>query len=633
MHWFVIWLAAFTVLWTSGVRAQESSPQAQACAARIVAVQAARVPDGADPAVRPAQGWENVTLPEVWSTRWRGHEGSAWYRIDWEQPCSVGGEPVALGIDGFAVAGEVFSNDDLLWRDQSMVEPLSLSWNMPRWWLLPASSLRPGVNSIWVRVVGLEALTPGLGALRLGTVAEVERIQAHKQMRQRTVYVFSMGLSAAVGCLFGMVWLLRRNERAFGWYALMSLAWTVYMGTVLAEKPWPFMGTLAHARLNMVCFVAYVVCFCLFTWRFGGQALARSERALWALAGLACAVVALAPEGGLSTIFAVVWVGFLVVFLLNCLQFQWHAWRPRPGGRDPQHMLLALCWLLFLVLGVHDALVVLRKWHAHETLSAMAAPVTTVCMALLLGWRLVAGMRRIERFNNELEAHTVQVRSALAQALEREHVQALDRAKMQERLQIAHDLHDGLGSSLVRSMALVEQSRETLDNDRVLSLFKVLRDDLRQVIDYGTGASYQVPETPMQWLAPLRHRFTALFDELGVRTRWQVPAAWPQEGLRPTPTQSLGVLRLLEETLANVIKHSRAKSLRVECLQPTLDRLELRVIDDGVGFNVEQVRASGLGVGLRSMAARAERFGGTLTVLSGHDGTCVSVQLARREVL
>ena len=45
-------------------------------------------------------------------------------------------------------------------------------------------------------------------------------------------------------------------------------------------------------------------------------------------------------------------------------------------------------------------------------------------------------------------------RADLAQALEREHAQALEHTKLQERMQIAHDLHDGLGASLVRGMAL-----------------------------------------------------------------------------------------------------------------------------------------------------------------------------------
>jgi hypothetical protein len=70
---------------------------------------------------------------------------------------------VALAVVNIVMAGEVFVNSELIWRDQSLVEPLSRSWNMPRYWLLPKALLKEQGNSIWVRVHGLSSQTPGLG--------------------------------------------------------------------------------------------------------------------------------------------------------------------------------------------------------------------------------------------------------------------------------------------------------------------------------------------------------------------------------------------------------------------------------------------------------------------------------------
>ncbi|RYF23511.1 MAG: histidine kinase [Comamonadaceae bacterium] len=607
-----------------GAAAAQSVAMPGACAPRVLAVEAARSMAGADPQVRPASGWEPLALPDVWVRRWPGHDDTVWYRIEWERSCADRAEPVALGLDGMSMAGEVFINDDLLWRDASVVEPLSRSWNTPRWWLLPTSALRGGVNTVWVRVVGLASLSPGLGSVRLGDAAAVAREQEQSLWRQRTVYVFSAGLSCAVGCLFGVVWCLRRSERAFGWYALMSICWAAYLLTVLATSPWPFTDTLTLSRLNIAVFVLYTLCFCLFTWRFGAQVLPRLERALWALALAGCAAVMLAPSAWVGMVFLVVWLGFVLVFFANCLQFQWHAWRPRAGGRQPPHMLLALCWLVFVVVGVHDLMVILAMWQARETWSAIAGPVTTVCMALLLGGRLVAGMQRIERFNHELEAHVGSARADLAQALAREHAQALGHAKLQERMQIAHDLHDGLGGSLMRSMALVEQARQPLPHARVLSLLKVLRDDLRQVIDHGSSSGATVPETPVRWAAPLRHRFTRILDEMGVASDWRIAAQW---GGLPTALQCLGLTRLVEEALSNVIKHSEARRLLVQVQPDATGALQVRIEDDGVGFDVQAVQSAGLSVGMRSMAARAERMGGALVVESATGRTVVAVTL------
>lgn len=103
---------------------------------------------------RPAVGWEPVKVPDIWVQRWPGYDGTVWYRIHWERGCPglAGAEagsgagaahdtqPIGLSVSGVSMAGEVYINDDLLWRDASLVEPLSQSWNMPRYWLLPESA-------------------------------------------------------------------------------------------------------------------------------------------------------------------------------------------------------------------------------------------------------------------------------------------------------------------------------------------------------------------------------------------------------------------------------------------------------------------------------------------------------------
>ena len=633
------WLLVVLVLmwggiWESPVWAAEEIPAATApaaCIPRVLAVTAARANAEAtthgsavDASLdRPDQGWISVTLPNDWSRSWPGHQGAVWYRIDWERVCVdsiIAPTPVALGIDGISMAGAVYSNGDLLWRDTSLVEPLSRSWNMPRWWVLPESGLHAGVNTVWVRAVGVGELSPGLGHLRLGSPAAVQETHASRTWRQRTVYVITASLSTAVGCLFLVVWAMRRSEHAYGWYALMSLCWVLYLYTLMATSPWPFNHTMGLSRLNIAAYVVYVWCFCRFTWRFGGQHLPRLERVLGAVAALAVAAVVLVPQPMVGPVFTFVWVGFVLVFLANCLQFQWHAWRTR----EPQHILLALCWFVFLVVGVRDVVIVLANWQAHETWSAVSGLLATVCMALLVGGRLAVGMQRIERFSHELSDGVDAARAELAQVLAREHAHALERTRMQERIQLAHDLHDGLGGSLMRSMALVEQAHEPLSNERVLSLMKVMRDDLRQVIDHGSSAGAVVPATPVQWAAPLRHRFTRILDELGVVSEWKIAPQW--QG-RPSALQCLGLTRLVEEALSNTIKHSRARQVRVRCTQPQPDVLCLRIEDDGVGFDVQAVQQAGLSVGMRSMAARAERMGGTLEMVSGATGTVVNLTL------
>ncbi|WYX10095.1 hypothetical protein WJ978_01555 [Achromobacter xylosoxidans] len=127
--------------------------------AQVTGVRAALASPGGE---RPADGaaWRSVALPDNWESRWPGHTGFVWYRIDWRHGC--GGKPAgqaALAVESIVMAGEIYLNDDLLWRDASQVEPLSRSWNMPRYWRLPESSLRDGANTVWIRVAGVAGQT------------------------------------------------------------------------------------------------------------------------------------------------------------------------------------------------------------------------------------------------------------------------------------------------------------------------------------------------------------------------------------------------------------------------------------------------------------------------------------------
>ena len=612
----LMWLAALVLWLPAGVLADT-------CAPRIVSVQAAPALDGA----RPLTGWVDVTLPDTWSRRWPAHGDSGWYRIDWERSCT-NGEPVALGIDGISVAGEVYNNGDLLWRDAFLVEPLSRSWNVPRWWVLPESGLQPGVNTVWVRAVGPAALGPGLRAVRLGDASTVAAQHYRTQWRQRTLYLINAVLCGMAGALFSVVWTLRRNTpagAAYGWFGLMALTWLAYLTTYLAYTQWPWPDALARSRFSMVALVGYVLSACLFTLRFGGQRLPRTERMLWALAALGAGTAVFVPDDVAGLWFGRVWQGAMWVFMFNCLQFQWHAWRPRPEGRKQLHMLLALCWLAVMALTVTTLIPGVDRWNVARNWAAFSGLLVISLVMLLLGAQLMQRVRSVERFNRALEQGVSEARAQLAQALAREHTRALEHTRLQERIQLAHDLHDGLGGSLIRSIALVEQAPQPLPNERVLSLLKMLRDDLRQVIDQGSSAGAQVPATPVQWAAPLRHRFTRILDEMGVTSLWDMPPHW--QG-RPSALQCLGLTRLVEEALSNTIKHSRARQVRVQCTQPQGGALCLRIEDDGVGFDVEAVRHAGLSVGMRSMMARAERIGGALEVVSSSAGTKLTVKLA-----
>jgi hypothetical protein len=108
---------------------------AQACLPQILSIQSAKAAGlGPAPLGDTTLQWHNVTLPDHWLDRWPGYSGAVWYRIDWQRGCAhphaTPADPVALALHSMVMAGEVFVNGDLLWRDRHLAEPLSRSWNM-----------------------------------------------------------------------------------------------------------------------------------------------------------------------------------------------------------------------------------------------------------------------------------------------------------------------------------------------------------------------------------------------------------------------------------------------------------------------------------------------------------------------
>jgi signal transduction histidine kinase len=81
--------------------------------------------------------------------------------------------------------------------------------------------------------------------------------------------------------------------------------------------------------------------------------------------------------------------------------------------------------------------------------------------------------------------------------------------------------------------------------------------------------------------------------------------------------------RIAQEALNNVAKHAGASQAAVH-LECGTDRMRLRIVDDGRGFEVASVLPDHLGLGI--MRERAETIGATLSIESGpNQGTEIGV--------
>ena len=118
-------------------------------------------------------------------------------------------------------------------------------------------------------------------------------------------------------------------------------------------------------------------------------------------------------------------------------------------------------------------------------------------------------------------------------------------------------------------------------------------------------------------------------NELAQRSGLEVRVSPQVHEERLPELQAVSLFRVAQEALRNVERHANARRIDIR-LDDAGDRLELRITDDGIGFDVQRVEQSrDRGIGLTNMRERVERNGGTFQLISrpGHTALTASFPL------
>ena len=202
-------------------------------------------------------------------------------------------------------------------------------------------------------------------------------------------------------------------------------------------------------------------------------------------------------------------------------------------------------------------------------------------------------------------------------------------AVLQERLNLAREIHDGLASDLAAVVALFkyyEQRRER-DAEDASQLLPQLRSMTEEIL---AGA-----RDILQSLRPKTIRSEGLLasllklvDQFGRVNLVETNVSIRGEENAIAAEQKEVIFQVLRESLSNVRKHSRARNLWI-VLDLSSAPWVMTVRDDGRGFDVRRVAEDPKKVGsygLVGMRERAELMGGTLEIVSQSlEGTVVTL--------
>ena len=201
-----------------------------------------------------------------------------------------------------------------------------------------------------------------------------------------------------------------------------------------------------------------------------------------------------------------------------------------------------------------------------------------------------------------------------ARRLEETREQEARRRVAEERLRIAHDLHDSVAHSMATINVQAGVAAHVIDRSP---------DQARQALEAIRRASGEVLEELSALLGLLRDEDasepprapTPGLDQLGdlLESARQagVEVSLEVEGSPGTVPQPVGVAayRIVQESLTNVIRHAGPASAVVSLAYGGDGALAVEVSDDGRGSNGS---ARGSGVGIAGMRERAQSTGGRL---------------------
>jgi len=183
----------------------------------------------------------------------------------------------------------------------------------------------------------------------------------------------------------------------------------------------------------------------------------------------------------------------------------------------------------------------------------------------------------------------------------------------QERVKVARDLHDGVGQSLAAlkiNLGLIrglvgENPSAKQQVERTLELVGGTIEEMRGVI-YNLKPKQLREEGLLKSIQSTTENLSRIS---GITFTYTVVHELPQWG----ETEELNIYRILQESLTNILKHSRATEVNLLLTKQPGQRFLFLISDNGRGFDIN---ISNRGIGLTSMTERAEMLNGRFHVES-----------------
>ena len=541
--------------------------------------------------------WYRTTLPQAVSPADKGYL----YIPRWKSDGTI-----AVYVNG---ALQYQSHANLQWNGSN--RPLRIAFDV--------TEGAPPISSIVIRLQHLRGIGGALSSLWVGNFEEVGPAYMVRNLFQAELSYLTSAAFLASGVFSLLVWFRRRQERLYLLFFLMSAATFIrglhnHLGLERLPLSDQWFGWLTvNSTMWMVAISHLFLITVLHVRASWITAIVGGATLVLGLATLPLFEAALDPT--LTAPFAYA-AAFVVCNLVGIASIR-AAWR----AQSMEGLVLAVWVLLTAYLGINDLMLQnnLISIEGYFILPFVQIALVFAFFHLILAHYLGA-MDAVERSNPVLAERLTAREAALLASHERLREIEQRELLLHERQRLTEDMHDGLGSSLIGALRMVERGR--LDETELKQLLQGCIDDLKLTID-----SMEPVETDLLLLlGTLRFRLEPRLESSGIKLHWNVrdvpPVFWLDH------RYALHILRVMQEAFTNIIKHAEATEATVST-GVAAGNIVISVSDNGKGFDTAAPRA---GRGLANQTRRASAMRARLTVESGPGGTKLTLLLPIRQL-
>lgn len=187
-----------------------------------------------------------------------------------------------------------------------------------------------------------------------------------------------------------------------------------------------------------------------------------------------------------------------------------------------------------------------------------------------------------------------------------------------ERKRIASDLHDSISHELLALKHILKQDSTTVNTkiDTIINDIRGISRNLHPVMFDKIGLEPNIEQ---------------LVERIQQQNNFMVSTEINYGGSLSSADE-LQIYRIIQEALTNIIKYAKAHAGKITMNEnPELIFIEIK--DNGKGFNVKEAMNSGKSFGLHNIIERSRVIGGEAKIKSSQEGTVITINIAKKDVL